>query len=764
MLPGSRDIYDALPDAVIAVRADGRIVFASAQAEVAFGYDHEELVGGPVERLLSELLRDVHVSHRAGYVANPRRRPMGASYNLVARRKDGSEFPVDIALSPLEDEAGLLVVAVIRDVTERVRAQEALRESEARFRTIFESAQIGMCIVDAGGHAVTSNRAFQEMLGYGADEIARMAFAGYTYPDDREANLALWQELLEGGRDGYELEKRYVRKDRSILWGQLICRAVRDAEGNPEVCFKMVADVTARRDADEQARISNERFQLAASAVSAAVYDWDISSRLCLWSEGLTIVFGYPLADVSPHHPWWEERIHPDDRDDVVARLRERVARGRDWEAEYRFRARDGRYLSVLDRGLVVHDHEGSARRMVGGMVDLTERKALEEQFFRAQRMESVGKLAGGIAHDFNNVLTVVSGYAEFIRSRAAEGDPIALDAGEIQRAAGRAATLVRQLLAYSRRQLVQPRVISLNEAVAEMQSMLLRALGEDVEVVTVLDPALGHVRIDPAQLEQIILNLAVNARDAMPAGGKLTIETANAVLGEAYARTHIGASPGRHVLLAVTDTGAGMDEDTRTHVFEPFFTTKEERVGSGLGLATVYGTVKQCGGSIWVDSEPGRGARFEIYLPRVDEPLDTSEETGGVAPVAGGSETILVVEDDQLVRQLVVRILRGQGYAVLEAADAAEAESLAREHAGPIHLLVTDVVMPGGDGIGLAGRLAETRPETKVVYMSGYAERQPAGGGLFLPGAAFLAKPFTPSDLLRKVRDALDATRAPRA
>jgi len=756
-------LFDVLPDAILIVAAGGEIALANGQASSLFGYAPGELVGARVEDLLPESLRAAHPAHRQAYAADPRVRLMGAGLELVARRKDGGELPVDISLSPLTGEDGPLVVAAVRDVSERRQAQQALAESEARFRAIFESAQIGMCIVDSDGRAVRSNQAFQDMLGYTEQEIAGMAFTAYTYPDDVPANLALWQELVAGRRNAYELEKRYVRRDGAIIWSHLIVRAVRDDEGRIAVSFSLVQEITERKRAEEAALVANERFQLAATAVESAVYDWDIVADQCVWSEGLTTVFGYPLEEVEPDYAWWLEHVHPEDREGTDRRVRKRNARGEDWDAEYRFRARDGGYRQVLDRGLLVRGREGGTRRLVGGMVDLTELKALEEQLFRAQRMESVGRLAGGIAHDFNNILTVVTGYADLIRARAAEDDPTGRDAAEIRRAADRAAALVHQLLAYSRRQLMRPQVLDLNVAVAGLDEMLRRLLGEDVELDVALEPELGHARIDPTQLEQVVVNLAVNARDAMPEGGKLTIETANVELDESHARTHVGATPGRHVMLAVTDTGVGIDEETRAHLFHPFFTTKEEGLGTGLGLATVYGIVKQSGGSVWVYSEPGRGATFKIYLPRVDEPPDEPAPAAESAASVGGSETVLLAEEDESVRGLALRVLRDCGYTVLDASDGVEAQRVADEHAGPIHLLLTDVVMTRGGGPELGRWIAGARPGTKVLYMSGYTERFRDVEGALAAGGGFLGKPFTPSDLLRKVREVLDAaTEAP--
>ncbi len=381
------------------------------------------------------------------------------------------------------------------------------------------------------------------------------------------------------------------------------------------------------------------------------------------------------------------------------------------------------------------------------------------DQLTQAQKMEAVGRLAGGVAHDFNNILTVIMTRSELmLRGLRPEDDRPRQHLTLIQEAADRAAALTRQLLAFSRKQVLQPKVLAPNELVAGMAKMLRDLIGEDIELRTVLGPGLGQVKADPGQLEQVILNLAVNARDAMPHGGRFLIETANAELDKAFARHHPGAHPGRYVMLAVNDTGVGMDAETRAHIFEPFFTTKGPGSGTGLGLATVYGVVKQSGGYIWVDSEPGQGTMFKIYLPRVEDAAELVEPSPAPPELPRGSETILLVEDDEAVRHLAREILQMHGYTVLEARHRGEALRMAGDHAGPIHLMVTDVVMPGMSGRALAGLLGPLRPDMKVLYMSGYTDDAIVHHGVLDPGTAFLQKPFAADALARKVREVLDA------
>ncbi|HWP85069.1 MAG TPA: response regulator [Terriglobia bacterium] len=381
-----------------------------------------------------------------------------------------------------------------------------------------------------------------------------------------------------------------------------------------------------------------------------------------------------------------------------------------------------------------------------------------EEQLRQSQKLEAIGRLAGGLAHDFNNHLGVVLGYSQLLMERLGSEEAVRKPAMMIHEAATRAAALTRQLLAFSRKQVLEPRVLDLNAAVRELTQMLRALLGEDIEIVLSLEPALGKVKADPAQIDQILMNLAVNARDAMPHGGKLTLATANTELDQGYASQHAGVQPGPYVMLAVSDTGIGMDKETQAHIFEPFFTTKEPGKGTGLGLAMVYGIVKQSGGNIWVYSEVGRGTTFKIYLPRLDAAVPAAAEETLPPAVLTGSETILVAEDEAMLRELARELLAGAGYTVLEAANGEQAIEVCQGHSGPVHLLMTDAVMPRMSGLELARRIRALRPGVTVLYVSGYADEAILRDGLMEPGAAFLQKPFSREALLRKLRETLEA------
>ncbi len=462
----------------------------------------------------------------------------------------------------------------------------------------------------------------------------------------------------------------------------------------------------------------------------------------------------------------WAQAIHPDDRERVSEEWYQAAKEGLWFRTECRFQRPDGVVTWVFTQALAEKTKDGEIIGYVGTITDITERKQAEEalrqseeQLRQAQKMEAVGRLAGGVAHDFNNLLMVMRGYGELLLNQLDANDPLRRNAEEIQKAAERATALTQQLLAFSRKQVLQPKVLDLNAVVTEVEKMLRRLIGEDIELTAVLDLALGRVKADPGQIEQIILNLAVNARDAMPQGGRLTLKTANVTLDQAYVRQHLGATPGPYVLLAVSDTGVGMDAETRSHIFEPFFTTKGAGKGTGLGLSTVYGIVKQSGGTIWVESAPGRGTTFEIYLPLVEEATANGELHPALPPpTPGGTETILVVEDEMSVRKLAAEFLGSNGYRVLEAQDGAEALQVCEEHRAPIHLLLTDVVMPGMSGRELAVRLVGARPEMKVIYVSGYTDDAIVQHGVREEGTVFLQKPFSLDALARTVREALDS------
>jgi PAS domain S-box-containing protein len=451
-------------------------------------------------------------------------------------------------------------------------------------------------------------------------------------------------------------------------------------------------------------------------------------------------------------------QVHPEDRQDVQEAAQSARATGVGRRIEYRMRHKDGTWRFLESTARTIQDASGNPEKLVIVNRDITDRKRLEEQFRQSQKMEAVGRLSGGIAHDFNNILGVIIGYGEILEERMEANNPLASCVEEILGAGRRAASLTRQLLAFSRQQVLEPKVVDLNGIIADTETMLRPLIGEDVELRTILDSCLATVKADQGQIEQVILNLCVNARDAMPSGGKLTIKIENAMIDEVAARQYrYPFKPGSYVLLSVTDTGVGMDSATQAHIFEPFFTTKEKGKGTGLGLATVYGVVKQSDGYIEVHSEVNVGTSFKIYLPHIDEPVDSDKDAPGTALPRHGDETVLLVEDEDSLRILTHHVLRLLGYNVLEASNGEEACLVSAEHRGAIELLLTDVIMPGMNGPSLAQRLSTSRATMKVLYMSGHTG-QAVGRGVLPVGSNFLAKPFTRNNLALKVREALGA------
>jgi two-component system, cell cycle sensor histidine kinase and response regulator CckA len=656
-----------------------------------------------------------------------------------------------------ERREGMILLA-IEDITERKRAEEARRRSERMLAHSQRMAQVGSWELDlARADDLDSNElrwsdeTFR-IFGYepGQVEVTNGLFFRAVHPEDRPAVRQSVAEAL-GGRGAGRVDYRILRPDGAWRIVQGWCEALADPRGRPLRLIGTCQDITDRRRAEEDL---DRFFELSADLLCIAGLDGYFKRLNPAWVRAL----GFPEQELLATP--FIEFVHPEDRESTLAQVGGLAEGKLTVSFENRYRCQDGSY-----RWLLWMSAPSPERGLIYAVAhDITERKRAEEALRRseeqlrlAQKLEAVGRLAGGIAHDFNNLLVAINGYSALALRKLREGDPLREYVSEIRDAGRRAGSLTSQLLAFSRRQVLQPQVLDLNAVVAEMERILGRLIGEDVELRTVLRPGLGSVKADPGQVEQIIMNLAVNARDAMPRGGKLTVETDAVYLDEGYARRHVAVSPGRYVMLAVSDTGTGMDEQTQRQIFEPFFTTKERGKGTGLGLSTVYGIVKQSGGSIWVYSEVGRGTTFKVYLPLVAEGAEAYRRPPEGGEVPPGTETILVAEDEAAVRSLVREALTAYGYRVITAPDGGSALLLGERHAGPIHLLLTDVVMPGVSGLELARRLGELRPGVRVLYMSGYTEDTISHHGILDAGVEFIQKPFAPEALARKVREVLD-------
>jgi len=522
--------------------------------------------------------------------------------------------------------------------------------------------------------------------------------------------------------------------------------------------------VLLRRQAEEKVRKSEASLAEAQHIAHLGSWEWDLINNNVYWSNELFEIFGLPVKDSGLDYKSVLDFIHPEDRELVQKRVSEALQKGKYYHVEYRIVCPDGTERIVHAQGNAHLNGDGKPTKFVETVQDITvhkqaekEMEVLQEQLRQSQKMEAIGRLAGGIAHDFNNLPTVIKGCSQLSLLELKEGDPVRENTVEINEAAERAADLTRQLLTFSRRQVIEMKVFDLNAILENLDKVLRRVIAEDIVLLTLLKEDLGMVRADPGQIEQVIMNLAINARDAMPSGGKLTIETANMELDEEYTHTHMAVKPGQYVMFSVSDTGYGMSPEVKSRIFEPFFTTKEKGKGTGLGLSTVYGIVKQSEGHIWVYSEPEQGTAFKIYLPRVYEATEEREEKLVKEELPSGSETILVVEDEEKVRKLIVQVLKRQGYSILEAPHGDDALLVCNQHGGLIHLLVTDVVMPGMSGSEVARRLASRYPKMKVLYTSGYTDNAIVHYGVLQKKANYIQKPFTMEGLATKVRQVLD-------
>ena len=735
-------------DAVALLDETGAITYVSQAATRLLGYGVPELTGtnamgflhpddlALTQRLCRQLLDQPGTPFRT---------------ELRARHKDGSYHLVEaVAVNRLDDPAVGAVVANWRDITERLRAEELLKQ-------VINADPSLVFVKDWDGKFTLVNKALaqayatspEELLGKSdADFNRNQAEVAHYLRDDREVMSSLRPKLIpeEPVTNPHTGETR---------WFQTVKVPLVSADGRAHQVLGVATDITDRKRTEAALRNSEESYRSLVDGVRDVIFALSPSGEVTSLNPAFEEMTGFPPAE------WvgrpFEAFVHPDDVP-LALDLFGRVLRGEPRPTiPFRILTKGGSYR-VAEFSATAQVRDGRLAGILGIGRDVTERLGLEQQLRQAQKMEAVGRLAGGIAHDFNNILTAITGHADLLLEDLGHHDPRRADVDEIRRSAERAAGLTRQLLAFSRQQVLQPKVVDVNALVLDMDKLLRRLIGEDVELATALDPTLGRVTADPGQLEQVIVNLAVNARDAMPQGGKLTLETRNIDLDSSYTLEHSLVKPGPYVQLTVSDSGIGMDEETQAHAFEPFFTTKPRGQGTGLGLAMVYGTVKQSGGFIWVYSEPGHGATFKIYLPRVDAPVESATPPAPVERPPRGSETVLLAEDEPAVRAIAQQVLERQGYTVLAAPSGADALALAAQHGVTIHLLLTDVVMPGMSGRDLADRLTAQRPGIRVLYISGYTDNAIVRHGMLEPGLAYLQKPFRPDALVRKVREVLDA------
>jgi two-component system cell cycle sensor histidine kinase/response regulator CckA len=689
------------------------------------------------------------------------------------RRKDGSLFDVEVSVQYQAGERGYMA-AFLEDITERKRSEGTLKAEMANSDAIFEASPVAMLILDETTNIVRANTASVVMLGGDRSDIEQHRPGNamrcvHSSKDPRGCGYAKdcllcearngIEALIAGGgaMHGVELKLALVRDGkRREIWMEFGAEQV-TLNGRRHLCVAL-ADITEPKRAEEALRENEAKFRTYVEAAPQALFVVDGKGRYLDFNPAALEMIG---VDGPTLRSMTIADLHGEaSREGAFRDFGTLVATGR-LESEYELLRPDGGRVWVMLRGVRISDD-----RFMAFCEDITEpkrlgieREKLGAQLRQFQKMEGIGRLAGGIAHDFNNILSVILSNAGFALESLREGDRLREDILEIEKAGKRAAALTRQLLAFSRKQLLQPTTLDLNHVIGEMEKMLRRIIGEDIDFIQKLAPDLGLTLADSGQIEQVLMNLVVNARDAMPKGGGLTIETSNVEVGEEVAARQLDMKSGPYVQLAISDTGCGMDKNTLARIFEPFFTTKETGKGTGLGLSTVYGIVKQSGGSIWVDSEPGQGTTFKIYLPReLSTTTNRAVKPAMVPNRSTGTETVLVVDDEEALLRIAARALQEVGYTVLTAANGEEALVKSAQHAGDIQVLLTDVVMPRMSGSALAQELSKKRPTVKVVYMSGYADGTIIHHGVVDPGTHLLAKPFTSTDLTRKIREVLES------
>ncbi len=749
-----RRVVEAVPEGIWVVDPQGHTIFSNQRMAEILGVNFATMSGQSCfECVFPDELVDAQ-RHFARTLAGDRR-----PFEFRLRRADGSPIWVSISCMAMCDDSDARVglLGLFSDISERKRAEAELRESEERFRNMADTAPVMIWVTGRDKLFTFFNKTWLDFTGSARNGEPETGWSMGMHPDDLDQCIASYYSAFDVRRS-FHMEFRRRRADGEYRWLQ--CSGVPrfTAGGDFEGYIGSEIDITDVKRAlqevvvNQALRESEEKYHRIVETMTEGVWILDHEGQTTFVNRQMAAMLGYQVEEMVG-------RSVLDFKDEEARRIAlqklERRRRGITEQYDSTFQTRDGRRLTVLISTRPLWDGDGRYAGTLGVITNITERSVLEERLHQAFKMEAIGRLAGGVAHDFNNLLTVINGYSDLLLRKLSAADPLHAGLTEIRSAGQRAQELTGQMLAFSRRRNRATETLSLRSVIEEVENMFRRIIGEGIHLITAFDPALGQVRADRTELTQILLNLAVNARDAMPTGGTLTFETRNVDVDEDYARNYPAARAGAYVLLMVSDTGVGMDAETQQHLFEPFFTTKQAGKGTGLGLATVYGIVSQRGGWIQVHSKPREGATFWIYLPRLN--AVPSEEEAHSEPQRQqfrGTETILVVEDQPQVRELTCSILREFGYQVLEASDAMEALSLAETHAGPLHLLLTDVIMPGMHGLELATRLQVIRG-TPVLFMSGYPGSMEAG---LDSEVDYIQKPFTPDILVGKVQEILGA------
>jgi PAS domain S-box-containing protein len=743
-----RSLFDTAADAILVLNAEV-CLDCNASAEAMFGCQKGDLVGQSPVAFSPPRQPDGQRSFTKGsaYI-DAALKGAPQSFEWKHRRTDGTLFDAEVRLNRVQLRGAAHLQAIVRDVSHRTLAELDRRRSEIEYKALFESANDPILIFEPEEEIILeANERACSTYGFSRDELVGTSLKALT--KDVESGERALRELLRIGAVN-DLETTHFRKDGTHI-DVLVSASVIEFKGRRAV-QTIVRDITMRRLADEALRLHSAALNAAANAIVITALDGTIE-----WvNAAFSALSGYSA----------EEAVGSNPRDLVKSGVHEpafykhmwdTLLAGDVWRGEMTNRRKDGGVYAEEMTITPVRGADGHVKHFIAIKRDLTEQRELAAQFLQAQKMEVVGRLAGGVAHDFNNLLTIINATAELAADGLRPDDPLRIDLQDISRAGERAVGLTRQLLAFSRKQVTQPRILNLNTQVVDLQRMLQRLVGEDVALVIVPTEALGGVMADPGQIEQVILNLVVNARDAMPSGGTLTIETRDATFDEVHAAQRLSLEPGPYAMLAVSDTGIGMDAATQARIFEPFFTTKDPGKGTGLGLSTVFGIVDQCGGGVCVYSEVGKGTTFKVYLPLVEDTAG-ARQIAAAAVGARGTETLLVVEDDTALRHLTQRVLESAGFVVLVAGSGPDAVQLLERYDGLVDLMITDVVMPGMNGPEVAARAADVRPLMKVLYTSGYADHAIVRNGILDTGTFLISKPYATGELTRKVREILDS------
>ena len=749
-----RIVAETATDIIVTIDEHSRILFINSAIEKVLGYPAKELVGREITILMPDYLKELHRAAIGRYLATGQRHISWTAAAMTGLHRAGHEVPLEVSIGEQIQGGRRTFTGIIRDVSGRQQIEEELRQSNQKYIRMIQSSPDAITLRTLPERRYLEvNEGFCRMTGYTAEEAIGKTSAELQVWADPEQRGATLQRVLREG-EVHEEEFRFRTKSGEIRFGQLA--AVKVTVGNQQCMLSVSRDITERKRAEEELRRSEANFRSLVHDAPFGILKVTPEGRILQANPALLNMLGYESEEQLCHLNMERDVYHdPKQRQ----RLLEEHSQKEDFHnVEVQWKRKDGKIITALLNGRRVASPDHGQTYFEEFAEDITQRRILERQLFQSQKMEAIGRLAGGIAHDFNNLLGVILGHTEILEEAAGKDRRLQRSVEAIQSATQRATALTTQLLAFSRKQMVQPKILDINVAVREIEKLLLRVIGEDIELVIRVQSGPTTIQIDPGQLDQILMNLVVNARDAMPSGGKLILETSSVALDDSYVGQHLGAATGPFVLLSISDTGVGMDQETLSHIFEPFFTTKEKGKGTGLGLSTVYGIVKQCGGYIMPYSEPGRGTTFKVYFPHVSGAPEVARASGRRAELPGGKETVLLVEDETALRELTRGLLETAGYTVLEAARVEDAIRLAEAAQHKIDLLLTDVVMPGMDGHELSRRLTSSFPSLKVLYMSGYTDDVIVHRGVLNRGTTLLQKPFGRAGLLGKVRQVLDS------